>query len=147
MENNKGVPKTGDQIGRDMLAEQINKDLANATTPKEINNLNKLKDDVLSGKEISNQRLASAGYGKQINSSAPIEIDSIVQTKDRGNFGTVTGINQDGSYNVHFKNPETGKEATIKYSEEKLTNTKKILYKAMWILKRQETTIEKQQFV
>ena len=125
MENNKGVPKTGDQIGRDMLAEQINKDLANATTPKEINNLNKLKDDVLSGKEISNQRLASAGYGKQINSSAPIEIDSIVQTKDRGNFGTVTGINKDGSYNVHFVNPETGKEATIKYSEENLTNTKK----------------------
>lgn len=54
---------TAEQKGRELLIEAVDEKLKNATTPNEINHLNKFKDDIVSGKEINNKRMMTAGFG------------------------------------------------------------------------------------
>lgn len=111
-------------VGKKLFSEAIDEKLSKETDLRKINNLNKLKEDLESGKEISNKRMIENGFGHNLTSNSPIGVGSTVQTKDRGNFGTVQKINGDGSMEVKFVNPNTKKEATVRYEADNLTNTK-----------------------
>lgn len=63
------LPKTPEKVAREQFSNTISETIANTNDPKKIDELNKLKSDVINGNNVSNQRMSSLGFngGKDLN--------------------------------------------------------------------------------